>query len=1441
MNSKKGSNYYVSNKRREKGSITLFVLVACIFFTIALGLTYIKLVYKSQGVEEDLSQIQDNYAKEEDLSDQDMNVTIQFKDPSLTNTWLKEITLVGSAHKKEGTTRNIAFYAFAEYDTNVSEIEWIDAGEDEKSNITKEIVIMKNGIYRFYIKNDNEEISYSERLTVGNLDNEKPTVGYIKATEINPDDNVTVLGNYNFGKWTSYNVFIEKFDGTDYESGHKDTKMSILKNSLTVPEWQNIDGPITLTEIGTYTIYVTTEDNLGNVTTSEPYSVLIDKNVPTLTLRYNDENGKEYHGEWTNQNIFGTLEIDTKESGKNVQKFQYSQNGYTWNDIIDLTGFDFVAFLNEMLGTIYKGNDTYYFDINNQAQIIANNSNINNSHSQGYMILDLTNYSWVNILFTISAEISSEENHDFGYVEITESENPIDFNPNNDYWIKMSGEQKVEEYKLLNGGKKYYIHFGYYKDSNTSNGKDSFYIQPFAVPAYIIQFTDYRKEGNSATFVYDLESQAGDLFFRAVYNEETQDYSKRSSSYKFRIDKTKPVVETELLSSGNKVIIGVKVTEDLSGLKQMYISKDSTPPTESSKWIPQTNLEFTLDDLEADTQYYLWVQDEAGNISDVSTFQTQINYVVDNNTYTTTLQQALEVADTESISTIKLLNSYTDKSSVTIDKHVKIDLQKFELKRESEILVSEDIQLEITGDENSKIATSESATNTITNKGTLLVNGDVVIENTSKSETYKPIYNDCDTAIVNINDNVWVRGYYYGIFNNSGTINIEDGKVEATASSSSARGIVNESPTSNINIHDGEILGYYGIYNNDSSSVVEMTGGKVVGINANGIHSIGITNLYGGRVEGKAYGIYSDTSGNITIGREEDTLTNLNPVVYGETYGVRLSDETYEFEFFNGAIISKSKYTNYNGILKPRTGYMPYSYTNAENYYCTSLTEDVDSIEMKADITTGFTNKNVTVMIKYPYDITNTKEYSVNGNDWTTTRDYYMGVNVTENRTIYARTKDNDGNIVEEKQITINNIDTELPSITIETNPKQNTFILAKPNSTMDLNITINAEDLGVSGLRTTQYAWVKDGERINYEDFDQNITLNKTRLGIGTYTLYVRATDNAGNVKEETRTYTINYDNQAPKITIQSNPNQNTFILANPNATTDLSITINVEDLGISGLKEAQYAWVKDGENINYEQLSESITLNKTQLGIGTYTLYVKAVDNVGNQSEETREYVINYDNQAPKITIQSNPNQNTFILANPNATTDLSITINVEDLGISGLKEAQYAWVKDGENINYEQLSESITLNKTQLGIGTYTLYVKAVDNVGNQSEETREYVINYDNQAPEIIINSLPNQNTFIVSNLNDTVDVDVTITVQDIGISGLKEAQYAWVKDGERIVYKDFNDRVSLNQKQLEIGTYILYVKAIDNIGNEKEIRQEYKVELDPNSNSGNAGF
>lgn len=1132
MKQEKSQSIYKYNlkKNKEKGSITLYVLVACIFFTIVLGLTYVNLVYKSQGVEENLEQIQDNYSKneeEEDNANQDMNVTIQYKDPDITNTWVKEITLVGSAERKEGTVRNIAFYAFAEYDVDINDIVWTETADDEKYNLTKEVTIKENGIYRFYVKNDNEEISYSDRLTVANIDNINPTPGYIEATEIDPSDNITEFGSYNFGKWTSYNVYIEKFDGTDDESGHKSSKMTILKNSLTVPEWQNIDGPVTLTEIGTYTITVTTEDNLGNVSKSEPYYVLIDKNVPTLILKYHDENGGDYHGEWTNQDLYGSLTINTSESGKTVQKYQYSQNGYTWNDMMDLSGFDFVAFINEMLGNVHNITTDYYFEFNEDKTMMgSNNTNVNNSISEGYMVLDLTGYPWLNILLSISAKVSSEENHDYGFMEITESEESINFDPNNDYWIKVSGEQEISEYKLLSGGKKYYLHYGYSKDESTSVGTDSFSFQPLIVPAYFIYFANYNKQGNNVTFNFTIESYADDLYFRAIYDEDTQDYSKKSSSYPMRIDKTAPVVTTELIANGDKVDVKVNATDALSGIKQIYLSTENVPPTEDSEWISQTLSEFELNNLEMDTVYYLWVQDQAGNISEVNTFQTQANYRIDGDKVTTTLQQAIQVASTESISTIELLTGYDDKSEVVIDRNIVLDLKGFVLTRENEITINEGVTVRITGKENSQITTNDSNTNTIINKGNLMIYGNAVIENFSTTESNRTIFNDGENAVINIDEEAWVRGYYYGIYNHSGTVVIDNGRVESTYSASSARGIYNETETSKLYINNGEVQGYYGIYNNDVNSLVEITGGKVVGLNADGIHNIGIVNLYGGRVEGKSFGIYSESSNTVTIGRETDALTNTNPAVYGEVFAVRMSDETYQFNLYNGTIGSTSKDTNYNGILNPRKGYMPYTYLSTyDTYeiYNTSLTETVDNIEITTSSNTeGFTNEDVIITVKYPYNINNTKQYSFDGTTWIDTKDYLLGLNIEENKTVYIRILDEQGTVLEEKQYEIKNIDQDDPIISIE--PEQTSYTVFAEDETIDLNFSIAIEDVGISGLSSTQYAWVRDGEQVIFEELN-GTTLNKTNLGIGSYHLYVRAIDNAGNEVEIVKPYIISLD----------------------------------------------------------------------------------------------------------------------------------------------------------------------------------------------------------------------------------------------------------------------------------------------------------------------------
>ena len=103
----------------------------------------------------------------------------------------------------------------------------------------------------------------------------------------------------------------------------------------------------------------------------------------------------------------------------------------------------------------------------------SNNQNVDNSTATGYMELDLQSYSG-KYAVKVNAEISSQADYDVGYVLIREnSSKPSRSNE----FVYISGEQSAREYRtIVEGGKKYYIHFGYYKNSSTSSGEDTFKI-----------------------------------------------------------------------------------------------------------------------------------------------------------------------------------------------------------------------------------------------------------------------------------------------------------------------------------------------------------------------------------------------------------------------------------------------------------------------------------------------------------------------------------------------------------------------------------------------------------------------------------------------------------------------------------------------------------------------------------------------------------------------------------------------------------------------------------------------------------------------------------------------------------------------------------------------------------------------------------------------------
>ena len=102
------------------------------------------------------------------------------------------------------------------------------------------------------------------------IDKTAPTVGTL-TMKLGSSTGTT----YTSGNWTNQNVWVHKNDGSDSQSGHKSTTYTISAASLT-----NQTADNTLTKEGKYTAVVTTTDNVSNSSTKN-YNINIDKTAPT--------------------------------------------------------------------------------------------------------------------------------------------------------------------------------------------------------------------------------------------------------------------------------------------------------------------------------------------------------------------------------------------------------------------------------------------------------------------------------------------------------------------------------------------------------------------------------------------------------------------------------------------------------------------------------------------------------------------------------------------------------------------------------------------------------------------------------------------------------------------------------------------------------------------------------------------------------------------------------------------------------------------------------------------------------------------------------------------------------------------------------------------------------------------------------------------------------
>jgi len=258
------------------------------------------------------------------------------------------------------------------------------------------------------------------------------------------------------------------------------------------------------------------------------------------------------------------------------------------------------------------------------------------------------------------------------------------------------------------------------------------------------------------------------------------------------------------------------------------------------------------------------------------------------------------------------------------------------------------------------------------------------------------------------------------------------------------------------------------------------------------------------------------------------------------------------------------------------------------------------------------------------------------------------------------------------------------------------------PNSsgwTKSVNVTLTPSDGTGSGIKQWRYAISSDGGTTygiwsSYQTGNGILTFNTT----GAYKIKVEVTDNAGNI---TTVYsgTYNVDSDAP--TINANPTTSNW------SNVDVSISLTYNDTGGSGLKYKQYAW--STTTTKPSAWTDYTSGNVVQSGEGIWYLHLQAEDNAGNY---TYVYFGPYKIDKTKPTIMANPSSRDW------ANIDVTVTLEYNDTGGSGLSTRQYVW--STSTITPASGWQNYSSNLIQSNDGTWYLHIRAVDGAGNSITE-------------------------------------------------------------------------------------------------------------------------
>lgn len=300
--------------------------------------------------------------------------------------------------------------------------------------------------------------------------------------------------------------------------------------------------------------------------------------------------------------------------------------------------------------------------------------------------------------------------------------------------------------------------------------------------------------------------------------------------------------------------------------------------------------------------------------------------------------------------------------------------------------------------------------------------------------------------------------------------------------------------------------------------------------------------------------------------------------------------------------------------------------------------------------------------------------------------------------------KDKAGNIEEKKTYSFA-IDREPPKVELVDIMGDNSEINGRYYVSGMSQFILKAED-AISGVDRVHYAF-NDPDFVRLYRFPFNVR----SLESGNHTLYIWAVDKRGN-SSPYKTFKLNVDTKPPT---------STATIGQPNLkkgdiyyiTSETAISLSAKDAE-SGVKEIRY----EVDFYDYKPYNNAIKVE----GEGEHKVKFKASDKLNNTEAVVALPVI-VDNTAPDIEItfggSATGKQERGGKEYPVYQRNTSINVEAVDQ-YSGTKKITYM-INDGGEETYSP-QKRITISKS----GFFALKVKAVDNLGNETEEVVGFFI-------------------------------------------------------------------------------------------------------------------